>query len=217
MGNHGTRLTLVPFASPTQCDALYTALVDLGNTPNIIHGIDWLNAAGNQHYGPTVLFLGDEDYPREQILSVLAKIAPATTLAIFQCGNAHWDEQILSRCSEFAGWPCHKNELALRLKRLQHSLKSNLVDLDEAGIIEEFVGLNMVGRSPAFLNTLSLIKKIARCDASVCIEGETGTGKELAARAIHYLGARRDQPFIPINCGAIPDNLVAYLRTSTKC
>src|SRR5690606_25210752 len=42
----------------------------------------------------------------------------------------------------------------------------------------------------------------------VLICGETGTGKELVARAIHYLGAREDYPFIPVNCGAIPDDLV---------
>lgn len=48
---------------------------------------------------------------------------------------------------------------------------------------------------------------MAACDAPVLIEGETGTGKELAARAIHYQSARRDGPFIPVNCGAIPDAL----------
>lgn len=53
-----------------------------------------------------------------------------------------------------------------------------------------------------------LILKIGECDAPVLIEGETGTGKELAARAIHYLGSRRDLPFIAVNCGAIPDSLV---------
>ncbi len=49
---------------------------------------------------------------------------------------------------------------------------------------------------------------MAACDAPVLIEGETGTGKELAARAIHYQSARRDRPFIPVNCGAIPDSLI---------
>ena len=67
---------------------------------------------------------------------------------------------------------------------------------------------NMIGRSPAFLQALALIERMARYDAPVLIQGETGTGKELAARAIHYLSARRNAPFVPLNCGAIPDALI---------
>ncbi len=66
----------------------------------------------------------------------------------------------------------------------------------------------MIGRSPAFRAAQALIGKMAAFDATVLIEGETGTGKELAARAIHYSGARADRPFVPVNCGAIPDTLV---------
>jgi two-component system response regulator GlrR len=66
----------------------------------------------------------------------------------------------------------------------------------------------LVGASPSFLEVVRLVPKLATCDATVLIQGETGTGKELFARAIHYLSARRDYPFIPVNCGAIPDNLL---------
>ena len=71
--------------------------------------------------------------------------------------------------------------------------------------VEEFSRLNLIGVSRAFLDALDLIRKYAGCEATVLILGETGTGKELAARAIHYLGARRDMPFVPVNCGALPD------------
>jgi two-component system response regulator GlrR len=66
----------------------------------------------------------------------------------------------------------------------------------------------VIGKSKAFAKTLTLIKKIGACDVPVLIEGETGTGKELAAREIHYTSTRRDGPFVPVNCGAIPDALV---------
>jgi two-component system, NtrC family, response regulator GlrR len=66
----------------------------------------------------------------------------------------------------------------------------------------------LVGRSPAFLDVLELTRRFAACDATVLVQGETGTGKELVARAIHYQGARRSFPFIPVNCGALPDTLV---------
>lgn len=64
-----------------------------------------------------------------------------------------------------------------------------------------------VGNSPAFNATMKIISRIARCEAITLIQGETGTGKELAARAIHYLSPRSDHPFIPVNCAAIPDSL----------
>jgi two-component system response regulator GlrR len=66
----------------------------------------------------------------------------------------------------------------------------------------------MIGRSSAFLAAVRRIERLAACDAPVVIEGETGTGKELAARAIHYGGRRRDKPFVPINCGALPEALI---------
>ncbi|HYD80213.1 MAG TPA: sigma-54 dependent transcriptional regulator [Paucimonas sp.] len=68
--------------------------------------------------------------------------------------------------------------------------------------------VNLLGSSPQFQQAYSQIQKISRVDVTVFIEGETGTGKELAARAIHYLGGRRDGPFIPVNCGALPETLV---------
>jgi two-component system response regulator GlrR len=66
----------------------------------------------------------------------------------------------------------------------------------------------IIGESESIRCVLERIRRVARIGASVLIEGETGTGKELAARAIHYLGARRDFPFVPVNCGALPNDLV---------
>lgn len=68
--------------------------------------------------------------------------------------------------------------------------------------------MTMIGQSAVFLEMLRYIEKMTRCDVPVLIEGETGTGKELVARAIHYGSPRCKNPFIPVNCGAIPDALV---------
>ncbi len=71
---------------------------------------------------------------------------------------------------------------------------------------EEFEG--MMGASPIIDTVFSMIRKVARSAAPVLLIGESGTGKELAARAIHRRSLHADGPFVPINCGAIPENLL---------
>jgi DNA-binding NtrC family response regulator len=66
----------------------------------------------------------------------------------------------------------------------------------------------IVGKSKEMQEIFSRIDKVAAGDASVCIYGESGTGKELVARAIHYSSARRDQPFVTLDCTAIPEGLM---------
>jgi DNA-binding NtrC family response regulator len=66
----------------------------------------------------------------------------------------------------------------------------------------------IVGNSPAIQPVFSRMEKILHTDSTVLILGESGTGKELVARAIHFNGSRKDKPFIPINCGAIPAELL---------
>ena len=66
----------------------------------------------------------------------------------------------------------------------------------------------IIGNSPAHERMLAQLRRIAASEAPALIEGETGSGKEVAARAIHYGGARRAGPFVPVNCGALPDSLI---------
>jgi DNA-binding NtrC family response regulator len=67
---------------------------------------------------------------------------------------------------------------------------------------------NIVGKSRAMRDVYGLLEQAARLDITVLITGETGTGKELAARAIHYQSGRRDRRFVAVNCGALPSELV---------
>ena len=69
-------------------------------------------------------------------------------------------------------------------------------------------GVGMVGNSPPMRRAMELVEKVAPSKASVVITGQSGTGKEMVARAIHQLSPRRDKPFIAINCSAIPASLM---------
>jgi two-component system response regulator PilR (NtrC family) len=77
---------------------------------------------------------------------------------------------------------------------------------DEAGPAD--AAQMLLGASPAMQEVRALIERVARSQAPVYIYGESGSGKELAARLIHDSGARRAQPFVAVNCGAIPENLM---------
>jgi transcriptional regulator with GAF, ATPase, and Fis domain len=93
-------------------------------------------------------------------------------------------------------------------KRAEDTLRRENValreEIDEASMFEE-----IVGTSPALKTVLSHISKVAPSDSTVLISGETGTGKELVARAIHRRSVRALRPFVSVNCAAIPRDLVA--------
>lgn len=74
--------------------------------------------------------------------------------------------------------------------------------------VGELGARKMLGNSPAMQRVRAMIERLARGQAPVYISGESGTGKELAARLIHELGPRAGKPFIPVNCGAIPEQLM---------
>ena len=89
-------------------------------------------------------------------------------------------------------------------ERLQHENVALRGEIDQASMFEE-----IVGTSAALQRVLSLASKVAPTDASVLITGETGTGKELVARAIHSCSQRSSKPFVSVNCAAIPRDLIA--------
>jgi len=80
--------------------------------------------------------------------------------------------------------------------------------LPEAALLTKYEQIGLVGKSPRFIEMLQAIEAASRCDVRVLLEGQTGTGKELVARAIHQFSSRNNHPFVAIDCGAIPANLI---------
>jgi DNA-binding NtrC family response regulator len=98
-------------------------------------------------------------------------------------------------------------ELELRAGRLFKSKNASTACVSQINSTSRFRGLPFVGASPNFVAALDRASIFARTADTVLISGETGSGKELFARAIHYQGDRQSKPFIPVNCGAMPDHL----------
>ena len=105
--------------------------------------------------------------------------------------------------------PIHLDEVRLTIKRAleHHSLIKENITLKQQ-LKGKYKFENIIGDSEAMQEVFSLVEKVADSDITVLIYGESGTGKELIARAIHYNGPRSDGPWIPVNCGAIPEGLL---------
>jgi len=107
--------------------------------------------------------------------------------------------------------PFDTEELLLAVQRAmeRQRLRSEVARLRTAvEDKEQFKPGNIVAVSPSMHRVLEMVERVAPTDATVLIQGESGTGKELIARALHQNSKRKDAPFIPINCGALPENLL---------
>ncbi len=104
--------------------------------------------------------------------------------------------------------PFEISELEARIEKLMEATGVGLEEVapkDEAAIVPE---TEIVGESPPMKRLFQMVDLVARTKATVMILGESGTGKELVARELHRASARRNKPFIAINCGAIPEHLL---------
>ena len=118
-------------------------------------------------------------------------------------------ELLAPEIDDFLLPPLSVDDLLLRMRRLLLRSAAGPDNLEQLkrDLVSHASMRQFVGQAPAFLAVKEALPRIAACDATVLLTGETGTGKELCARAIHYLSSRRAGPFIPVNCSAIPTEL----------
>ncbi len=105
--------------------------------------------------------------------------------------------------------PFKKDEVLLALERaLEHTALEEENQRLRRAVDETTAVGDLIGASPAMRDIFALVRKIADSRSSVLITGESGTGKEVVARTIHFTSAKRDAPFVPVNCTAIPEGLL---------
>ena len=120
----------------------------------------------------------------------------------------HAHNAIAQGAYDFFCKPIELEEIKIVLRRALHvyQLEQEYRDLQHRVSVKSFA--EMLGTSRQMREVFAIIRKVANTDVPVLIVGESGTGKELAARAIHQKSARKNSPFVVINCGAIPETLL---------
>ncbi len=144
------------------------------------------------------------------LLYRIVKTDPMTKVVVVS-GNAERNsalEAVNEGAHDYFSKPVDIDELKAILKRAYyvHTLETEYRALQSQVESDSFGEL--VGASPEIQEVFNIVRKVATTDVPVLITGDSGTGKELVARAIHNNSTRRDHPFIPINCGAIPEALM---------
>ncbi|MBI4509240.1 MAG: sigma-54-dependent Fis family transcriptional regulator [Deltaproteobacteria bacterium] len=143
-------------------------------------------------------------------LSEITQVAPgAAHVCVERPGGDPDAPRLLAAGVDDVIWrPVRGDELAVRVRRVLDRRRL----IAEAQRMRHGVGEHglreLIGQSPAMTSIFDKIERVAATDATVLIRGETGTGKELVARVLHALSHRRDRPFVPVNCAALPETLV---------
>jgi two-component system NtrC family response regulator len=158
--------------------------------------------------------LVDLDMPGMSGIDVIARakeLSP-TTEAIVLTGKSSTETAIAALrygAFDYLTKPCKLVDIEALLRRVQQKLElTKKCDALARRLASVEGAPRLVGDSPAMAKVQLLIEKVAPTESTVLILGETGTGKELAARSVHERSGRADKPFVAINCGALPESLI---------
>ena len=189
-----------------------TELPDRGHDVTVCEdGSSALKALTEKSFDCAILDLQMPGLSGWEVAARMKEIAP-DTLAIIHTAHGSMDAAIQAlrmRVFDFLPKPCSLFDLdSLLLRVAEHRTLMNKTIALEKSLKAMQGNSDLIGESAPMLRVKRLIDKIAPTDSSVLILGETGTGKELVARRIHDLSPRASMPFVAVNCGALPEQLV---------
>jgi len=174
-----------------------------------------LSCFEQHHPGVVLLDMGLDNVPDKglELIDALLRKERRTKILVITANtsNTLGPESVRRGAFDFLNKPVDIDHLQLLVQRAQRMLSLEMTGDGESkkgGKLQIENNYFMIGISEPMARIFGLIPKIAETDVNVLITGESGTGKELCARAIHYHSKRRNGPFVPINCGAIPENLI---------
>lgn len=146
-----------------------------------------------------------DDLPIKSVIAVLLKIEGAIigSIIVLRDATSH------ACTAEDLAYLQKLSIIALPyLRNVQKIQQFFAFPLPESSLLSKYEAVGLLGKSRPFVQLLQTIESAARCEVRVLLEGESGTGKELVARAIHKFSSRSSQPFVAIDCGAIPGHLI---------
>ena len=158
-------------------------------------------------YPDLCFWIRDSFSSENQVLKNRNSSVPEIDIICTEGNQKQLDNYSMENADDLIISPLIEAEVLWRISRLIGTAKREK-EIARRNILQKAGISQLIGCHPSFLKKISIIPQLADTDVTVLLLGETGVGKELCARAIHYLSKRSDQPFIPVDCGAIPTNLI---------
>ena len=209
--SHKLRVLFVDDEAPI-CDIMRIELPRMGHDATICEeGQAAIDAIDKNTFDAAIIDLRMPGLSGWDVVEHFKKVSPETEF-IISTGHGSMEEAIQAvrqGAYDFLPKPCKLFEIANVLQRVGQKLALTNKALALESRLQAVEGSStLVGQSPSMLRVQKLIEKIAPTDSAVMIQGETGTGKELVARRIHDFSHRASAPYVAVNCGAFPENLV---------
>jgi two-component system response regulator GlrR len=147
-----------------------------------------------------------------ELVPILRNIWPRTSIIGLFCTGEHTlptvSQALRTDLDDFLCCPFRDLDVLPRVQRLLQGKEAPTAAPQTEEMHAHMCRAGLIGESEPFLRVIAQALRVAHVDATVLLTGETGTGKELVARAIHYGSPREGEPFVPVNCGALPEHLV---------